>query len=111
MKIIQLARVNQHRCKANCPFPLFIEISLLALQEQNIFSLEQITCFEHKSEENHLNRSKKLIMNPAVSILAEIPEELHSSLKNYLETHPQWDQDQFLLPPCLFFITKQRRTD
>ena len=29
-------------------------------------------------------------MNSNVSILAEIPEELHFSLKNYLETHPHW---------------------
>ena len=33
-------------------------------------------------------------MNTTVSILAEIPEELHTSLRNYLETHPTWDQDR-----------------
>ncbi|MFN9649871.1 MAG: DUF2811 domain-containing protein, partial [Pseudanabaena sp.] len=27
-------------------------------------------------------------MNTTVSILAEIPEELHETLKNYLESHP-----------------------
>ncbi|MBV5257872.1 DUF2811 domain-containing protein [Synechococcus moorigangaii CMS01] len=33
-------------------------------------------------------------MNPTVSILAEIPEALHRSLADYLETHPNWDQDR-----------------
>jgi hypothetical protein len=31
-------------------------------------------------------------MNTSVSILAEIPEILHQSLQQYLETHPGWDQ-------------------
>ena len=33
-------------------------------------------------------------MNATVSILAEIPEELHETLKGYLEAHPDWDQDR-----------------
>ncbi|MGK7874121.1 MAG: DUF2811 domain-containing protein [Xenococcaceae cyanobacterium] len=44
-------------------------------------------------------------MNTSVSILAEIPEELHESLKNYLETHPNWDQDRvFAAALSLFFL-------
>ncbi len=43
-------------------------------------------------------------MNSAVSILAEIPEELHSSLKNYLETHPQWDQDRVFAAALSLFL-------
>jgi hypothetical protein len=34
------------------------------------------------------------MMNTNVSILAEIPEALHESLKAYLETHSTWDQDR-----------------
>ena len=43
-------------------------------------------------------------MNSAVSILAEIPEELHLSLKNYLETHPQWDQDRVFTAALSLFL-------
>ncbi len=43
-------------------------------------------------------------MNPAVSILAEIPEELHKSLKNYLETHPSWDQDRVFAAALSLFL-------
>lgn len=32
-------------------------------------------------------------MKVTVSILAEIPEELHDTLTGYLENHPAWDQD------------------
>lgn len=44
-------------------------------------------------------------MNPNISILAEIPEELHKSLKEYLDAHPAWDQDQvFAVALSLFFL-------
>ena len=47
-------------------------------------------------------------MNTSVSILAEIPEELHESLKNYLETHPNWDQDRvFAAALSLFLLQNQ----
>lgn len=43
-------------------------------------------------------------MNSTVSILAEIPEELHSSLINYLETHPHWDQDRVFAAALSLFL-------
>lgn len=43
-------------------------------------------------------------MNSNVSILAEIPEELHYSLKNYLETHPHWDQDRVFAAALSLFL-------
>ena len=33
-------------------------------------------------------------MKATVSIFTEIPETLHESLKNYLETHPDWDENR-----------------
>jgi hypothetical protein len=45
-------------------------------------------------------------MNATVSILTEIPEELHESLKSYLETHPDWDQDRCLRRRCHCFCSK-----
>ncbi|MGB3694691.1 MAG: DUF2811 domain-containing protein [Spirulinaceae cyanobacterium] len=43
-------------------------------------------------------------MNTTVSILAEIPEELHSSLRNYLENHPTWDQDRVFAAALSLFL-------
>ena len=43
-------------------------------------------------------------MNSNVSILAEIPEELHLSLKNYLESHPNWDQDRVFAAALSLFL-------
>ncbi|MDJ0716066.1 MAG: DUF2811 domain-containing protein [Prochloraceae cyanobacterium] len=43
-------------------------------------------------------------MNTRVSILAEIPEELHESLKKYLETHPTWDQDRVFAAALSLFL-------
>jgi hypothetical protein len=43
-------------------------------------------------------------MKAEVSILAEIPEELHQSLKNYLETHPTWDQDRVFAAALSLFL-------
>jgi len=44
------------------------------------------------------------MMNATVSILAEIPETLHESLKNYLETHPDWDQDRVFSAALSLFL-------
>ena len=50
-------------------------------------------------------------MNSTVSILADIPEELHFSLKNYLETHPHWDQDRvFTAALSLFLLQSSEQT-
>ena len=47
-------------------------------------------------------------MNTSVSIFAEIPEELHESLKNYLETNPNWDLDRvFSFALSLFLLHNQ----
>ncbi|NEP57643.1 MAG: DUF2811 domain-containing protein [Symploca sp. SIO2G7] len=43
-------------------------------------------------------------MNATVSILAEIPEELHESLKGYLENHPNWDQDRVFSAALSLFL-------
>ena len=43
-------------------------------------------------------------MKSPVSILTEIPAELHESLQDYLENHPTWEQDTvFVAALSLFF--------
>lgn len=43
-------------------------------------------------------------MNSTVSILADIPEELHFSLKSYLESHPHWDHDRVFAAALSLFL-------
>jgi hypothetical protein len=43
-------------------------------------------------------------MNTTVSILAEIPEELHESLKSYLGSHPDWNQDRVFAAALSLFL-------
>ena len=43
-------------------------------------------------------------MATSISILAEIPEDLHYSLKNYLENHPNWDQDRVFTAALSLFL-------
>ncbi|MBW4654606.1 MAG: DUF2811 domain-containing protein [Kaiparowitsia implicata GSE-PSE-MK54-09C] len=43
-------------------------------------------------------------MNATVSILAEIPEDLHLSLQGYLDTHPDWDQDRVFIAALSLFL-------
>ncbi len=43
-------------------------------------------------------------MNTTVSILAEIPEDLHESIQDYLETHPDWDQDRVFSAALSLFL-------
>ena len=43
-------------------------------------------------------------MQVTISVLAEIPEELHESLKGFLETHPTWDQDRVYSAALSLFL-------
>ena len=47
----------------------------------------------------------------AVSILTEIPESLHESLKNYLETHPDWDEKRVLTAALSLFLLQNGESD
>ncbi len=50
-------------------------------------------------------------MNAMVSILAEIPESLHDSLKTYLESHPDWDQDRVFAAALSLFLLQNGDCD
>ena len=43
-------------------------------------------------------------MSATVSILVELPEELHESLTDYLNTHPDWDQHRALTAAVSLFL-------
>lgn len=53
---------------------------------------------------------REVMMNATVSILAEIPEDLHESLKRYLETHPTWDQDRVFAAALSLFLLQNNGT-
>ncbi|NEO28764.1 MAG: DUF2811 domain-containing protein [Kamptonema sp. SIO4C4] len=46
-----------------------------------------------------------------ISILTEIPEELHQSLKTYLDSHPSWDQDQVFAAALSRFLLENQRSE
>lgn len=50
-------------------------------------------------------------MKATVSILSEIPEELHQSLKGYLENHPDWDQDRVFSAALSLFLLQNSNGD
>ena len=39
-----------------------------------------------------------------VSVLAEIPEDLHDALNGFLETHPTWDQNRMYAAALSLFL-------
>ena len=43
-------------------------------------------------------------MKSPVSILTEIPAELHESLQKYLEKKPSWDQDAVFTAALSYFL-------
>ncbi len=51
------------------------------------------------------------LMNATVSILAEIPEELHETLKHYLKSHPDWDQDRVFSAALSLFLLQNGECD
>jgi hypothetical protein len=50
-------------------------------------------------------------MSTTVSILAEIPEELHETFKSYLESHPDWDQDRVFAAALSLFLLQNGGSD
>ncbi|NCJ07990.1 DUF2811 domain-containing protein [Synechococcales cyanobacterium C] len=50
-------------------------------------------------------------MNATISILAEIPEDLHETLKSYLESHPDWDQDRVFAAALSLFLLQNGNCD
>ncbi len=50
-------------------------------------------------------------MNSTVSLLIEIPEVLHESLRTYLEMRPDWDQDRAFTAALSLFLLQNRGTE
>ncbi|MEA5581438.1 DUF2811 domain-containing protein [Nodularia harveyana UHCC-0300] len=50
-------------------------------------------------------------MNTTVSLLTEIPGTLDESLKNYLETHPDWDQKRVMTAALSLFLLQNGESD
>ncbi len=50
-------------------------------------------------------------MSTSISILADIPEDLHDALKSYLDTHPDWDQDRVLSAALSLFLMQYGKPD
>ena len=50
-------------------------------------------------------------MNATVPIFTEIPEALKESLNNYLENHPDWDQNRVLTAALSLFLLQNGESD
>ena len=50
-------------------------------------------------------------MNTTVPILTEIPTILQESMNNYLESHPDWDQNRVLTAALSLFLLQNGESD
>jgi hypothetical protein len=50
-------------------------------------------------------------MNATVNIFTAIPESLQEPLKNYLETHPDWDQNRVMTAALSLFLLQNGDND
>jgi len=48
-----------------------------------------------------------MTMKKVVSVITEIPEDLHESLKGYLDLHPTWDQDSVFATALAKFLLQE----
>jgi hypothetical protein len=46
-----------------------------------------------------------------ISILAEIPEDLHGVISGYLESHANWDQDRLFAAALSLFLLQNEEGD
>jgi hypothetical protein len=58
----------------------------------------------------HLGREGKTVMS-LDSLRVKIPEVLHEPLQNYLESHPEWDQERVLAAALSMFLLQNSDTD
>jgi Protein of unknown function (DUF2811) len=45
-----------------------------------------------------------MLMTPTIALLAELPENLHAALTQYVEKHPDWDQDRAIAAALSLFL-------
>jgi hypothetical protein len=45
-------------------------------------------------------------MTPTISLLAELPETLHCALAQYIDSHPDWDQDRAIAVAISLFLNQ-----
>ncbi|KKI99002.1 DUF2811 domain-containing protein [Prochlorothrix hollandica] len=50
-------------------------------------------------------------MQPTISLVADIPEELFESLQSYLESHPDWDHDRVVAAALSLFLLQNGNND
>lgn len=50
-------------------------------------------------------------MHHRVSLISEIPEDLHKSLADFLESHPGWDQDRVFSAAISLFLLQNGKRD
>lgn len=50
-------------------------------------------------------------MYSRISMLSEIPEDLHQSLTVFLENHPEWDQDRVFSAAVSLFLLQNGKKD
>ena len=43
-------------------------------------------------------------MTSTIALMAELPETLHEELTQYVEKHPDWDQDQAIAAALSLFL-------
>lgn len=51
------------------------------------------------------------MMRPRISLQAEIPEELHEALQNYLDTHSAWSQHRVFCAALSLFLMQNGISD
>ncbi len=88
------------------------------MRESDSASIDKPTPTERTMMPTHLvpisltkARRQAVMMNTTVSIVAEIPEELHETLGGYLETHPDWDQDRVFAAALSLFLLQNGDCD
>lgn len=50
-------------------------------------------------------------MTPRISLLVEVPEELHEALQNYVDVHPTWSQHRVFCAALSLFLMQNGQSD
>ena len=81
------------------------QMNASVLLQQSLTAISDKPCAEHDDTSSiGCNQDTLAIINPDVALEAEVPEILFEGMKDYLSSHPNWDQSSLIVSAIAEFL-------
>ena len=81
------------------------QMNASVLLQQSLTAISDKHCAEQDdASSTGCDQDELAIINPAVALEAEVPEILFEGMKDYLSSHPNWDQSSLIVSAIAEFL-------